>query len=332
LGHSGQTGIIRKHFQGKYGAGMKNIFGYLCWNLYLLVLHLKLKPKIIHAYDFDTIFPALIASIFIKCKVVYDIADWFTVSRSKGHYLKPVIDKAERWACKKADLIILAHEKRINELGFLPKKWFVVYNTPQDLPASQLQTGHQNMETDTYFTYIGVLQPDRGIEQIIEAVSPSRRNLVIAGFGRLSGLCLKAAEESPNIKFLGQISSYKQTLGIEANALAIIALYDPKLPGNLLSAPNKLYEAMMVGKPLITTEETLTGKFVTQEGIGIAVPYGEPQALNEALDYLEKNCQIRQEMGRRARLLYENHYSFKKQCDKIQGAYSELLNSLPGAK
>jgi len=330
-GHNGKISIIRAHFSGKYGGGMRNIFGYLRWNLYLLSLHLKLKPKIIHAYDFDTIIPALIARVFIKCKVVYDIADWFTVSRTKAHYLKPVIDKTERWASLKADLIILAHEKRVNELGFLPQRWLVVYNTPQDYPVSQLKPidNFHNMEADTCFTYVGILQPDRGIEQIIEAVSPSGHKLILAGFGRLSSLCSKAAKKSSNIKFLGQISSYRRTLEVEGNSIAIIALYDPKLPGNLLSAPNKLYEAMMLGKPLITTEGTLGGELVKEEGIGVVVPYGDVQALRDAFDYLKKNTQGRQEMGRRARLLYENLYSFEKQCKKIQNAYGELLNTSP---
>lgn len=317
--------VIRARFQGQYGGGIRNIRGLLCWNVYLLSLHLKLRPPVIHAYDFDTIIPALIAKSFIKCKVVYDIADWYAASRKVGA-LGPFFEKLERWACRKADFVILAHEERLKQLGFEPTRWSVLYNTPEDVYQQLKSKGRGPVDGD-YFAYIGVLYPDRGLEQMIEAASALGVKLVLAGFGPLEDYCRKMASERANVEFLGKIP-YEHTLLLEHNAIAIIALYDPRLTNNRLAAPNKLYEAMMLGKALVTTKDTLAGQLVEREEIGITVTYEDVQELIMALDRLRRNSKEREEMGRRARVLYEERFSFDKQCKKLGQVYQELCPNL----
>lgn len=323
----GYFDIIRVHFPGKYGGGIRNLFGLLCWNLWLLFLHLRLRPKVIHAYDFDTVLPALIAKIFIGCKVVYDIADWYAGSRKVG-WLKLLFEEAERWAIRRADLLILAHEERLQQVGFNPRKWLVIYNIPEDRHGSlRLVDDIEEIKNGDYFVYVGVLHSDRGLEQIVEAATISGLKLIIAGFGPLAPYCQKVSKERKHIKFLGKIP-YEYTLALESNAIAIIALYDPKISNNQLAAPNKFYEAMMLGRPLITSKDTLVGRIVERERLGIAVTYGNISELAKAFMFLKENPKCREEMGRRARALYETQYSPNKQCEKLYQAYQQLCPEL----
>lgn len=316
--------VVRVHFRGQYGGGIRNLYGLLRWNLHLLALHLKLRPRVIHAYDFDTIIPALIAKAFINCKVVYDIADWYAASRKVG-CLRLLVEKAERWVCRKADLVILAHEERLQQLGFSPARWLAIYNIPKEYPTSSFAV--TKPANSDYFVYVGVLHPDRGLEQMVEAASALGVRLILAGFGPLETYCRKIANTVPGIEFLGKIP-HEHTLMLESNAIAIIALYDPKLPNNRLAAPNKLYEAMMLGRPLVTSKDTLVSQLVEKEKIGIAVSYGNVEELTKALEYLRNNPKEREEMGLRARLLYETRYSYNKQCEKLQHVYKELVPEL----
>lgn len=313
--------IVRVRFPGNYGSGMRNLYGLLRLNLWFLYLHLKLRPKAIHAYDLDTVLPALLVKPFIKCKVIYDIADWYADSRKVG-FLRPLIEKIERWACRKADLVILAHEKRLEQVGFTPKRWLVLYNAPEDL-YNKLRTEDVDTMHDGYFAYVGVLHPDRGLDCLVRATTNIGARLVLAGFGPLEPYCRDAASKYTNVQFLGQIP-YEQTLAVESGALAIVALYDPTLRNNRLAAPNKLYEAMMLGRPLITTRGTLAGELVEKEGIGIAVPYGNAHELGKAMEYLRENPKERAEMGQRARKLYEQEYSPVRQREKLLKAYREI--------
>jgi len=310
--------VVRFSFFGEYGGGIKNLPGLFFFNCYLFVTFLKVCPKVIHAYDLDTVMPAIFVKMLSNCRIVYDIADWYADSRRVGK-LKWFVERLERWVCKKADLVILAHEERLQQIGFEPQRWIVIYNTPEDCFDNLLSKTDGN----GYFVYVGVLCPDRGVEQIVEAALKVNIKIILAGFGPLEEYCRKIAKKFKNIEFLGRIP-YKRTLEIEKNALAIIALYDPSFRNNRLAAPNKLYEAMMLGQPLITTKGTLVGEVVERERIGLTVTYGNVQELCRALNYLANNPQARSEMGRRARVLYETRYHYDLRRQKLWKAYREL--------
>jgi len=313
--------IARFSFFGEYGGGIRNLLGLFLFNCYLFITFLKIRPKVIHAYDLDTAMPAVFAKMFLGCKVVYDIADWYADSRKVGR-LKWLVEKLEQWVCRRVDAVILAHEERLQQIGFEPRRWTVIYNTPEDF----YEGPSKNPEGD-YFAYVGVLYPDRGLEQVVEASLMAGVRLVLAGFGSLEEYCGEMAKKFGNIEFLGKIP-YERTLEIERNALAIIALYDPNFRNNRLAAPNKLYEAMMLGRPLITNRGTLVGELVEREQIGVVVTYGDTQELAQALKQLRDNPEEREAMGRRARRLYEERYSFEKQAGRLREVYRELLSGL----
>jgi|YNPMSStandDraft_1061717.scaffolds.fasta_scaffold40324_1 glycosyltransferase involved in cell wall biosynthesis len=312
--------IARFSFFGEYGGGIRNLLGLFLFNCYLFITFLKIRPKVIHAYDLDTAIPAIFAKMLLGCKVVYDIADWYADSRKVGR-LKWLVERLERWVCRRVDAVILAHEERLQQIGFEPRKWLVIYNTPEDRFGNFLS----EMREEDYFAYVGVLYPDRGLEQITEASLIAGVRLVLAGFGSFEEYCREMTKKFRNIEFLGKIP-YERTLEIERNALAIIALYDPNFRNNRLAAPNKLYEAMMLGRPLITNRGTLVGELVEKERIGVVVTYGDTQELAQALKQLRDNPEEREAMGRRARRLYEERYSFEKQAGRLREVYRELLS------
>ena len=59
-------------------------------------------------------------------------------------------------------------------------------------------------------------------------------------------------------------------LGLEARSDAIVALYDPLVLWNNITLPNKLFEAMMCGVPIITNIAT---EIVNETQCGIIVDY-----------------------------------------------------------
>ena len=315
--------IFRIKYSGEYGGGLKNLFGLLRFNLRLFALHLKLRPRIIHAYDFDTVIPALLARIFIKCEVIYDIADWYAESRRVGK-LKKLVEKLERAACKRADAVIIAHEERVKQIGFVPPKLTVIYNSPCGMAPSKAENEKESFTKNGYFAYVGVLHKDRGIDKIIDAAVKIGVQVVLAGFGPLESYCKQMSQKYKNIEFLGQIP-YEKTLSIEKNALGILALYDPDLPNNKLAAPNKLFESMMLGVPIITSRETLVGKIVEQEKIGIAVNYNSQEELVNAMELLIRDEKLRNDFGKQAQELYRLKYSCAIQCEKLKQLYRELL-------
>ncbi|TQP64996.1 glycosyltransferase, partial [Vibrio cholerae] len=121
--------------------------------------------------------------------------------------------------------------------------------------------------------YVGILQPNRLLEEILEvfARNPSWK-LDIAGFGVLEDLVVSYAGKNPNIIFHGRIS-YDDAIRVNSNADLLFATYDPNVPNHRFSSPNKLYEAMLLSKPIIVCNSTGIDALVNDEGIGFSIDY-----------------------------------------------------------
>lgn len=315
--------VRRFYFPGRFGAGVGNVAGLLAFNAWLLYMHLKGRPQVIHAVDLDTVLPALAARLLLKNRVVYDVADWYADSRKVGPF-RALVHRVEQWVCRRADLVVLAHEERLRQVGPGVRRWAVMYNTPEDLGPPEWDRTEPG---EAYFAYVGVLQPDRGIPQIVAAASTAKARVVIAGFGPLTEFCRRRAEVAAAVDFRGQVS-HREALTLQRHALAVLALYDPGVRNNRLAAPNKLFEAMMLGRPVITSSGTLAGEIVEREGIGLTVPYGDVQRLAEAMAFLASHPAARRRMGLRARALYEKRYSFAEQCRRLREVYLRVVRYL----
>lgn len=314
--------VERCRFKGSHGAGIKNISGITSFNSYVLRRLFKLRPDIVHACDLDTLLPALIYKKIKGKKVVYDIFDFYSESRQVGR-LKRIINKLERWALTKCDRIIIVHEKRIEQLepiaDSVRKKIAVIYNTPEEKP----------IKTDEikfpYICYVGVLHPDRGIEYIIKVINqiPEIR-FQYAGYGPLEEELALLSSNVGNVRFSGRVD-YDTALQLEGGAMAIIAFYDPRAGGNnLYAAPNKLFEALMLGKPLITSEGTLLADIVKSADIGYVIPFGDENALRDTLIHIKDNPLEAGQKGQRARYLYETQYSAEIAKKRLWKIYSDL--------
>ena len=66
---------------------------------------------------------------------------------------------------------------------------------------------------------------------------------------------------------------YDDVLDLENKCDILFATYNPEVPNHKYSAPNKVYEAMALGKPIIVCENTGIDELVKKEKIGFAIKY-----------------------------------------------------------
>jgi glycosyltransferase involved in cell wall biosynthesis len=101
--------------------------------------------------------------------------------------------------------------------------------------------------------------------------------------------------------------------------------YDPALPNHRLTSPNKLGEALMLGKPLIVAAGTGVDQIVKEHRLGTVVSYGDADQLEQALAEIASwSADDRSEFAARGRRLYREKYSWAAMRD----VFTEVLTSL----
>jgi glycosyltransferase involved in cell wall biosynthesis len=192
-------------------------------------------------------------------------------------------------------------------------------NVPEDrgLPAT-------NKDPDGFVVfYGGMIAKDRGLKDLVAACEDVGAKLIVAGHGPDEAELLGGIESSHAAAYLGTIS-YPEVLEQTAACQAVAALYDPSIPNNKFAAPNKLFEAMMFAKPVLTSEGTLAADIVREVGCGIVVRYGDRTALNRALETLMLAPEEAKAMGIRGREAFESRYNWKAMEPRLLALYGDL--------
>jgi glycosyltransferase involved in cell wall biosynthesis len=134
----------------------------------------------------------------------------------------------------------------------------------------------------------GQFKPGRGIEELVRAADHPRIRaldpaIVLLGFGRLRPQLEEAARRRPGRVYVLPAVPVKELLDWVASA-DVCYLGCPPLTLNLrLTLPNKLFEALMAGVPVVAAEGTEQARLIAQEAIGRCVDISSTEALAEAL-------------------------------------------------
>ena len=311
--------ITRLGHKASYGEGFKNIFAYLAFQKHQRSWLKKQDFDIIHSCDFDTAFFSRGIAARKRCRFVFDIFD-FLYDRP-ANFMQRCVKRAQIRLINSADATIICSEERIFQIsGSRPKNLTVIHNTPPPMQAEGMQLPDSGR---LRLVYVGVLQEHRLLCEIMEAVS--RRGdmeLHIGGFGKLENCARQMAREHDNIFFYGR-TAYKDTLALEQSCDIMLAVYDPCVPNHRYAAPNKFYEGLMLGKPLIMVKNTGMAEHVGQLDIGAVVDYTPEAVLQAALELKNR----RGEWGNisdRAQKLYRERFSWSEMEKRLVKLYLEL--------
>lgn len=315
---------------GEVGRGIKNIFNLLNYqfNLFIWLIKNNKKYDIIHAFDLDVGLPSLAVTKLTKKKLVYHIADFYVDSR-KGipTKIKNIIRKLEYYIISKADATIICTEERRKQIvNSKPKKLYVVHNCPIDNDVINLDREKYitNTMQDNILTlcYVGALSEIRFIKEILNIIAnDSRFRLNIAGVGKLKELVKNYSFNFNNIQFYGEVS-YNKALELYSQSDIMFAMYNPNHPNHKYCAPNKVYEAMMLRKPIIVAKNTGVDKIVSDEKIGYVSNY-TIKSFKEVLDKIFNNKHTIPEVMKNCEIAYKK-YSWSNMKKNIDDLYENI--------
>lgn len=297
------------------------------WWIYEFYFLMVNKWDIVHACDLDTLYPAIIVKIIKGVKLYYIIYDFYSNHISDGgnifiKFIKSFFSHIEKFGIGFTNILFLVDEIRLKEVeGARIKKAVILYNSPPDiLDLKRLPSG--NSEKFTIF-YAGVLQKIRGVDYMVKAVEGlDNVELIIAGMEDLSHLSISINVNIKNkVRYIGWIPTYEEVLIKSMSSDVLFRFIDPETSQCIYGSPNKLYEAMMCGKPIIINSEMGASKIVLDEDCGLTVPYGDIEALKVALVRLRDDPELKNRLGENGRRAFKNKYSWEIMEKRLLDAY-----------
>ncbi|MDR6227028.1 glycosyltransferase [Desmospora profundinema] len=246
----------------------------------------------VHCHDLNT----LSIGVSLKRKkgytLIYDSHELFNEMNGKGRWERMVGYRVEAWWIHYVDWLITVNE--LMEREFKNRygrelKTAVVRNIPESLEQLPVEKNyfHQKYqldEEDRILLYQGGFSHNRGLEEVIRSLVhlPVTCKLVLLGFGELQERLTRMAEELKLTErvFFHEPLLPQEMLRVTAHADVGMVLYQDSCLNNVLSTPNKIFEYIQAGIPMVSSDHpgkaivvgaTKTGKLVDPQDVkGIA--------------------------------------------------------------
>lgn len=287
--------------------------------IWLLLKLLKYRPDVVHSIDLDTLLPCSLYKLILRKKLVYDVHDRFAgYVPPKFTSLYSILNLLEELLSKHADVLVTVSQKVLHTFRRHPKHCAIIMNLSEDYSLDK----EKSEDGILTLVYTGLIRKDLGLERITSAIKDLKDvELVVAG--RIADKeLLNQMLKLSNVKYEGVLER-GESLKLEAGSDVMVVLYDLQYPKNKLSSPNKIFEAMMCGIPVITNMEQ---ELVNNEvGCGIIVDYDDISQIKEAVVLLRDNEELRKNMGQNGRKAFVEKYNWNRMEEKLYEIYDSLM-------
>lgn len=242
----------------------------------------------------------------------------------------------ERTLVPRCDYVVTPEENRSRiyavELG-ARRPPLTVRNCPpyrQPIESDRLRDDLRQRGSDgsTIVLYQGLVDSMRCIEEIAEATRFFDDGIVLVimgtGYGRWASPTTALAGFD-RIVVLPPVA-YDQLLPYTASADIGILLYRNDCRNNYYCAPNKLFEYMMMGLPVIAPDYPGMVPLVEGEGVGLSVDPASPRAIAAAVNRLAADPQGRARMRDRGLRLSRDRYNWAVESTPLLELYRRLAD------
>lgn len=315
--------IILFGHEAKYGNGIKSLNAFLKFqiNIFRWLFANKKEYDIIHACDFDTAFTSSIANLFLKKKFVFDIFDY--IGGDRKTILQKILCRLQTWIINRSDVTILCTEERKKQIGKAkPKQTVIIHNAPPRIKMiSDSLLAPINAKIKV--CYVGILQDYRLLMEIPKFfINHSEYELHIGGFGKYEEFYKELSLKHDNIIYYGSLP-YEETLKLENECDIMLAIYDPTIENHVFAAPNKFYEGLMIGKPLIMVNGTGMSYIVKKYNIGETIDYSY-QGFEDGIFRITERRNEWPEITKKMKEIY-NMFSWDEMKIRLDTLYRDLM-------
>jgi glycosyltransferase involved in cell wall biosynthesis len=273
--------------------------------------------------------------------VVYDARDIYVDAANIARLPGParwLFGRLERRWARRASRVVTVNEPYAAVMAerFGVEVPLIVLNCAyrRELPDTRPRRFHDRLGLDPsvpIVLYQGGFSRDRGIEQLIEAL-PAIPGvvLVLLGYGVLRAE-LEARAAQPDLAGrLHVLPAVAPTELIDwvASADVVAMPIQPSTLNHRLTTPNKLFEAMAAGVPVVASDLPGMAGIVRETGCGVLVDPADPAAIASAIrELLELPDAGRAAIGRRGHDAHLATYNWEAQVQRMLDEYGRLTGS-----
>jgi len=184
---------------------------------------------------------------------------------------------------------------------------------------------HPYAQRRSLIAYVGGINVIRGIREMLEAVTmiPATLQVRLAIAGSFDSPELEEeARKLPGwqrVEFLGW-RPREEIAALLGKARVGLVLYHP-VPVHAGAQPNKLFEYMSAGIPVVASDFPLWREIVEGSECGLVANPGDPKVISEAIWWLLEHPAEAERMGLRGREAVRSRFNWNKEAEKLLGLY-----------
>jgi glycosyltransferase involved in cell wall biosynthesis len=304
------------------------------WNVYQLAK--DRDAYVYHFHDPELIPIGLLLRLHGK-RVLYDIHEdmpkeilskLYLPECSRG-FIAWAVDKIEGLASRQFSGLVAVTPSIAERFRPLNKNMIIVHNYPyvrelirdsNDIPWSSRRQS---------VAYVGGLTKSRAIHEMVEAMAllpdelPARLELAgpeVKDDTDLSELRQQSGwARVQHYGFIDQPSTFQILRGVRAG----LVLYHPE-PNQVESLPQKIFEYMGAGLPIIASDFPFWRKIIGGASCGIFVDPLKPHEVAKAIEYLLTHPQEAEEMGLAGQAAVLQRFNWDTEAEKLIQLYNTL--------
>lgn len=301
-----------------------------------------------HGHDLNALPAAVYAARARGGLVVYDSHEIFMDSGSNATrpwWARAFLRRYERRLARRAVALVTVNDALAGILGprLGIRRTVVVHNAPARpttpiAPNGRLRAATGTTPGDPLVLYHGGFSPHRGLEELAEAVLEPGLERVHAAFLGYGTLREQLAALATEPRFGGRVHVVdavppEELLGWVADADVAVMPIQASTLNHRLSTPNKLFESLAAGVPVVASDLPGMRPIVTGDPAG---PLGElcdptdPASIAAAIRrILDRPPEARAVLRERCRTAALERWNWETESARLVALYEELARELP---
>jgi glycosyltransferase involved in cell wall biosynthesis len=305
------------------------------------------RPDLLHAHDSNALLSVARAARRLRVPFVYDAHDLWTGRPRRGRsrlyfaasqlYFRILESRLLPRAA--AHLTVSRPIARYLERTYGLPAVTLVPNYPladREVARRELRSlpgaGQIPKEAATVL-YLGGLMAERGIEQLVRAMAElPAAHLVLLGDGALSPAIRRLAADlriGDRVHLLAPVPS-EEVVAYAASATIGVSPIIPSCLNYRYSLPNKLFQYMAAGIPVVASDFEQVREVVLDHDAGLTVDMTDPAVIASAIGTLLADPAARKRMGANAREAVATELNWGRSAEALLGVYRSISRDSAG--